>query len=199
MKIRTHLKLSRDIRYFIQRFTSSELNPVMFSLGNILPDVAIHMRLMGHTKKHSYAYLLKRIRSLYKKRHRSHAYISMKLGVITHYLADYFCHPHTELFEGSINDHRVYEVGLARYVAKKNNLLPHHVQIDTRGGFKATIDRLYDEYIKMEQSFENDVQFAIKAARSVALSLAPMPEPIPTLSDAIALSELQPVQVGEAG
>lgn len=198
MKIRTHLKLGRDIRHFIQRFTSSELSPMMFSIGNVLPDVAIHMRLMGHTKKHSYDYLLKRIRKLYKNRHRSRAYVSMKLGVITHYLADYFCHPHTESFDGNINDHRLYEVGLARYVANKNRMLPHHVETNTRGGTKATIDRLYSEYQQLAHSFETDVEYAMRAARSIALALAPLPEPIPCITEPLVITEFAPPQVSEA-
>ena len=170
----------------------------MFSLGNILPDVAPHLRLMSHSKRHSYDYLLKRIEKLSRNRHRSSIYTSLKLGVITHYLADYFCHPHTESFDGSINDHRLYEVGLARYALHNINKVAHYLHAENNGGAKATIDELYRSYQSTSPSYKNDMEYAVKATRSIALALALTSEPLLILPDAVALTELQPVPVSEA-
>ena len=192
MKMKTHVKISRDIHGYIEQKIGSQLSPFLFALGNILPDLAIHLRIKSHTKHRSLNYLLRRIRSLRRNRHRSKLYISLKLGIITHFISDFFCYPHTEKYDGTLNEHRLYEKSLARYAKQRDSLMPNHLIIyPVLQDFESAINELYKKYLQIEQSFENDIRYALHTARSVTLALAP--EMVPDL-----LTELAPVTIYES-
>ncbi|PRR81830.1 zinc dependent phospholipase C family protein [Clostridium vincentii] len=81
-----------------------------FIYGNILPDLSPQLRLSMHTKKKDWKYVLKLMEELLLKSHKlSIRSKSIKFGIMTHYLCDFFTFPHNDGYTDSIIQHEIYE------------------------------------------------------------------------------------------
>lgn len=79
-----------------------------FILGNIMPDINLFTYLRGHTYKASIDMLYNNTKSLIDNKvwNRKSFY---NLGIILHYVADYFTFPHNANFTGTLKEHCAYE------------------------------------------------------------------------------------------
>ena len=79
-----------------------------FYLGSILPDCVPSFITRRHSKEETFEILKEEIHSLtdyYDSARGIDAYFCRHLGIITHYIADYFTYPHNSLFPGNIKEH----------------------------------------------------------------------------------------------
>lgn len=79
-----------------------------FMLGNIMPDINLFTYLQGHTYKKSIDMIYTNAKSLVEKK-KWNGNSFYHLGIILHYIADYFTFPHNNTFTGSLKDHCAYE------------------------------------------------------------------------------------------
>ena len=83
-----------------------------FYFGSILPDLTPKMITDPHEFDSSYLELKRRIAKLLSEA-REHACkegtLFCRLGVVMHYLADYFTFPHNKTYPGTLKDHCTYE------------------------------------------------------------------------------------------
>lgn len=79
-----------------------------FMLGNIMPDINLFTYLQGHTYRESISMLYTSTKSLVEKKFWNST-SSYHLGVILHYVADYFTFPHNVTFTGTLKEHCTYE------------------------------------------------------------------------------------------
>jgi len=110
MNIIMHLLFSYDMRRIIRKHSGVKLNLVGFMYGNILPDIkAIHK---PHRINGSLTFVVKRARRLMEEPYQRCSIYSWskKLGIITHYLSDYFCYAHQEHYDKGIGKHMLYEM-----------------------------------------------------------------------------------------
>lgn len=81
-----------------------------FMYGNMLPDLSPQYRFSMHSKKKNWKDVLKLMEELLLKDHKlSIRSKSIKFGMMTHYLCDFFTFPHNEGYTDSIIQHEVYE------------------------------------------------------------------------------------------
>ncbi|MBO5197374.1 MAG: zinc dependent phospholipase C family protein [Lachnospiraceae bacterium] len=83
-----------------------------FMIGSILPDCVPSFLTKRHTINETFEILRNEIRRItedYNAEKGINGYYCRHLGVITHYIADYFTFPHNETFRGTIREHCVYE------------------------------------------------------------------------------------------
>lgn len=81
-----------------------------FIFGNMLPDLSPRYRFSMHSKKTSWKDMLKLMEELLLKSHKLNIRSkSIKFGMMTHYLCDFFTFPHNEGYTDSIIQHEVYE------------------------------------------------------------------------------------------
>lgn len=79
-----------------------------FILGNIMPDINLFTYLRGHTYKASIDMLYNNTKSLIENKiWNSKSFYN--LGIILHYVADYFTFPHNANFTGTLKEHCAYE------------------------------------------------------------------------------------------
>lgn len=110
MRKKSHIALAR---YLVRNHYSLDLfqHKKAFYFGSIQPDLNPGMISAPHEFESSYPELKKDIRALASGssgRHDSAAFWR-KLGIILHYIADYFTFPHNPVFEGTLKDHCLYE------------------------------------------------------------------------------------------
>ena len=113
MQLKTHLHIANEVH---TRF-EEDLNKFFFKLGSVLPDILPNMRFRPHNSK-SNDYLQKKIDKLGHKKNKRRFALSMRLGIISHFLSDFSCKPHMEGYTGSMVDHRRYEVNLSLFHGK---------------------------------------------------------------------------------
>lgn len=86
-----------------------------FYLGSILPDCTPSFITRRHSIDETLDILKKEIDKItihYNFEKGLSSYYCRHLGVITHYVADYFTFPHNKIFSGTLKEHCIYEEDL---------------------------------------------------------------------------------------
>jgi hypothetical protein len=78
----------------------------LFLLGNLYPDLIHSYLWCRHEYQHSQHYLQKKLLLLKKKP----VFFSFHLGIVTHYICDYFCYPHSGIYDKNMFHHIRYEL-----------------------------------------------------------------------------------------
>lgn len=123
MNIIVHLLFSCNMRRIIRKQSGVKLNMLGFMYGNILPDIrSMHK---PHRLNGSLDFLVKRTQNLIRKPHQASSLYSWskELGIITHYLSDYFCYAHQDHYDKGLGVHMLYEL---RMLSKYRKGLKHY-------------------------------------------------------------------------
>lgn len=86
-----------------------DINIDYFVYGSTLPDLNLKYRMTMHSKKEDWDRVLKIIDEIAFNREKINENISIKLGILSHYLCDFFTFPHNETFGKNIIHHELYE------------------------------------------------------------------------------------------
>lgn len=113
MQLKTHLHIADEIH---ARF-EGDINKFFFKIGSVLPDILPNMRFRPHSCK-SNDYLYKKINKMHTRHNKMQRMMSVRLGIISHFLSDLCCKPHMANYTGSVVDHRKYEVNLSLFHGK---------------------------------------------------------------------------------
>ncbi len=166
----THL-LFADIVYKHLR-SKMKIKKYSFRYGNIKPDVSTFKINMPHTIEGSIEYLvqeidllLNEVNNIQQLRSRGFA---RRLGIINHYIADYFCRAHNkDMIDSGLITHLLYEKKLAN-LCKKNNIkkVQHNYNLDeiTETGctsIKEYILCMHSNYCKEAPDFAVDISYAL--------------------------------------
>jgi hypothetical protein len=102
---------------------------------------------------------------------------SMRLGVLCHFYADFFCRAHTEAWEGTYRQHIGYELRLHSFMRKSFKVLCEreyrsdtgvcHGADDTNGHYET----LRKAYLEEVPSFDSDVIYTLRACLGAVATL----------------------------
>ena len=152
-----------EIHYAIGKTVCNEMkdqglriNERLFLLGNVFPDLVQSYIWRRHEYQHSRNYI-KRKMDMLKKRPML---FSFHLGVLTHYICDYFCYPHSAIFDKGFMQHVIYEL------KQKIPSRTYKTVLDIRSFSIEELDRFVSWYESIRDSFDDDSDFHI--ASSVA-------------------------------
>ena len=105
MRLKIHYAISKII-YAELWETGINIKEISFLFGNIFPDLIFSFLWRRHEYKHSKDHFKKMLDEIKNKS----SFISFKLGVITHYISDYFCYSHMAIFNKGLISHIFYEM-----------------------------------------------------------------------------------------
>ncbi|SFR77031.1 zinc dependent phospholipase C family protein [Anaeromicropila populeti] len=147
-----------------------------FYVGSILPDCVPSFITRRHSIEETFAVLrdeICKITENYKVEKGAGSYYCRHLGVITHYVADYFTFPHNEIFSGSIKEHCIYEKHL-------KHALKEYVNSDTAQRIRekmrifhsvdellAYIWTMHAEYLKAIKEVGIDCHYIVELSHKV--------------------------------
>lgn len=173
MLINTHMILANS---FLEEANSKKIyliNKNRFLWGNLKPDCASKYKFKKHYYDESIEMVLEKIKYLadfstsdilldYGKKK-----FSEELGVVCHFLCDYFCLPHYQRweFKNSMKKHVTYEKNLSR-VAKKYKpayYIDNNLEIMNIESFILTNLERY----KLNEGYKNDLDYAYYICNSV--------------------------------
>lgn len=102
---------------------------------------------------------------------------SRRLGVICHYIADFFCYPHSVNFDQGSLSHIYYEYMLHRYLISKLDELKYRQLVCSQGlancpqAVNESIDELQIEYLGAEPAFSNDIMYTLRMCSEALISI----------------------------
>lgn len=156
-------------------------------IGSILPDILVHTYLTGHTWKASGKRILNKLEKL-EQSDGLNVWTALQLGMILHYIEDFFTMSHSRFFTGNIWEHIGYEIRLQRYIRatfcgryKLYDGDVENTQIYSIEDLKERMVSLQKEYEKEikeasgdeEMCFQTDLEYMNIAVQTVAGYLIP--------------------------
>jgi len=175
MQKTTHARIGRMIADDLARSKGVRLDMAAFETGCVLPDKRLrYMLLHPHFFDRSFSYLCRLIRKTLRDMQNSlmdFSKFSLRLGIICHYVADFFCHAHNVSGYMGLWRHRRYERALEGAIGKEGvTAALRHAQSHRTRYLSAkpwTISqwlwRTHREYRMNPPSHQNDMQFAVTA------------------------------------
>ena len=94
-----------------------KLHKGSFYMGSVLPDCMPSFLVRRHTIEDSFEVLEKEFQKLvshFDPKKGINCYFCRHLGMITHYVSDYFTFPHNANYPGNLKDHCIYEEELKK-------------------------------------------------------------------------------------
>jgi hypothetical protein len=173
----SHILIGRLLCTYLKQVHGVTLRRGSFLYGSLLPDYLPRYKKVPHKPVYWEAHLRSELALLARRRRageRPGRGFSMRLGVVCHFLADFFCHPHTGEFSGGSLAHIRYEWALHRFARKNLRALcrtgfgtPHDTRLTAAcggsGGAYARFERLYGAYLAQAPSCLNDVLYTLSA------------------------------------
>lgn len=178
----THKVISRNVCNDACQKYDLKLNEKSFTWGSALPDIHPKYRILSHYPDESLNYIVNEISYLiFAGRFIdfqndvfygiSNKFFSRKLGIISHFLADFVCRPHYEnwSFNEAMVKHVKYEKQMKKLATdfqfKPINIGRIEYEFDDKGSLsikkivKSFVENVLDEY-SQETSMKRDLQFA---------------------------------------
>ena len=159
-----------------------ELNKTQLIYGSIKPDIYSGIPKLKHFKPQSFTVICNDISNLTASHTEDNraaiARLSQKIGVVTHYVSDYFCVPHNDrsTYQHHIINHIQYENQLHR-IYKESDLMNRKAATDQRLDFSDVqivmnyLDELHAAYSSKSESLLNDFNGSLQASRAVAMMI----------------------------
>ena len=161
METKNHLQLAQKIAHEKNLGKYGKY----FVLGNIMPDINLFTYFRGHKYSDSIDYVRQKANELInEKSWDSHSYYN--LGIILHYIADYFTYPHNHTFKGTLAEHCEYEKRLRTPFL--TSLKTSYTQIKKERKLTLNVKQLFQhielhhkEYIATTPSISKDCSYIL--------------------------------------
>lgn len=175
MMMNTHKSLASLFIENVDKDKKFLINNTHFIWGNLKPDSVSKYKFKKHYFNESFNMIVYKIKFLstlslddifirYSLRK-----FNQELGVICHFLCDYFCVPHYQRWEfkspGAVKDHVLYENDLNKY-AKSYNIKKEINSSLTCDEIKKYINNLQEEY-NGKIAYERDLEYASHICNTV--------------------------------
>ena len=178
MMANTHFLISKHVYYSLDIKDREKISYNGFLYGNVKPDMASKYKLKKHYMDESFDMIINKIKILSslsdKELNKTGAKIrfSQELGVVCHFLCDFFCVPHSQRweFKHSMNKHIRYENELAK-VAKSFEFSDDRAKVFSYYSIEQFILDTHKIYSKID-SYDNDLFFANYICNSVVQYVA---------------------------
>ncbi|MDF2472984.1 MAG: hypothetical protein K0R21_766 [Anaerocolumna sp.] len=179
MRKKSHISLAN---YLIKSMKFEELfvYKKSFYIGSILPDCVPSFITRRHCIDDTFEILKKEINKItydYDMEQGITGYYCRHLGVITHYIADYFTFPHNKIFNGSLIEHNSYENDLKHALRTyvKNGEVKHIREKNRK--FRTVeeicnfIKEMHEEYLKAVNAIKIDCMYIVELCHKVVDSI----------------------------
>lgn len=145
-----------------------------FLMGSILPDCLPSFLTTRHNITDTFDLLKSEVDKItihYKKQRGITKYFCIHLGMIMHYLADYFTFPHNPGFCGKVKDHIEYERSLLISINQYFRQEPIFQEGIHKVGQDDYIDyvlKMHGDYLTQNETLEMDCYYITTVCFSVA-------------------------------
>lgn len=175
MRKKSHISLAN---YLIKSMKFEELidHKKSFYIGSILPDCVPSFITRKHNIEETFGILKEEILKItdnYDMDRGMTGYYSRHLGVVTHYIADYFTFPHNDIFKGNLKEHCTYERDL-KLAFKSYVKSDEAVRRREKSAIFKSVDEIlkfiiemHDEYLKAIKVIKVDCMYIVELCHKV--------------------------------
>lgn len=172
MLVTTHNLIANTVYDTVVEKLGIKLNKKGFRYGAVKPDISPLMK-HSHTKEGSQDFIANLLNEIqqhpFPETKKELKDLSIKLGVILHYIADYFCYAHNDSRYCDFFPHLLYEFKLAR-IAHRLDLKKlssqtwsmcqkeKHVQVSVM----EEIDKKHAQYLSTRSKITCDIYFGLE-------------------------------------
>lgn len=173
----THIRLAEIIYKSLDNELKTKIRKSSFKYGNIKPDLNRMIIKFPHTIEGSFSHIIKEIEQLIDQvnslNQMEKREFSQRLGIITHYIADYFCMPHNKcIMNNGLVKHLLYERKVSRLCKSTKDIRRSNVKDDFNSASYTCIAEYITEkhgkYLMEAHSLSVDIEYAIQACVTVA-------------------------------
>jgi len=180
---RTHRQIGKLVFTIIRKGFYIKLKRIALEYGSIKPDILPSMKSIPHTKDFSFHVVKELIFDIFDKpaplTKRELRRFSIELGVLLHFISDYFCHVHNNGMCEPLRKHYSYERKLAKRVMRHNWVTRYPDFMETSGEMSLSspqeligyIEDMHREYLRRTQHISVDICFCLEVCTSVASSV----------------------------
>ncbi len=182
MLVFTHLLLSRIIGAQVRKLGCT-LHARRFAYGNVKPDLSPMIRTQKHNIGESYDFVRDAIVDLAQSPFDGQrgAY-SYRLGIVCHYVTDFFTFPHNRGFRGTFKQHMNYEMHIHERVVsfrgslRADALALHRADLpESVDELLAYLDRMHALYMEAPRAnIHRDLSFALIVCSTLCRTLVAM-------------------------
>ena len=118
MRKKSHISLAMYLAREL-KLEALDRHKKAFCLGSILPDLTPKMITSPHEYETSYGDMRKFVQDIFTEgidNEWKERVLWRRIGVVLHYMADYFTFPHNTSFDGNLKDHCMYESEMKYYL-----------------------------------------------------------------------------------
>jgi hypothetical protein len=179
MNFHVHLSIADALVGIIEDELSTKLNKPAFFFGSVKPDLFPNIITAEHEIRYAKQFITDEINSLLQQKIEDTECswdLSEKLGIVMHYLSDFFCYAHSEHYKGSMMQHYYYEFKHSKYFIKNFKTIIRNIRKkDSRyldlNYFSSYIDEQYRLYSSKSPSAARDIVYSLKICSAVSVSL----------------------------
>ncbi len=181
MFTQTHRLIGETIGTIIRREYPDILDEKAFQYGCMIPDYYLRFVSIPHYKNKSFQFvtgMIQKARCLPQTIKEKQCF-STELGIITHYISDYFCQAHNYSKYDNCMNHLIYEGKLAAEFKRVNlqkfcfsNLSGYsNHKLGSLVHLPAFINNRHLEYRNEKRQMRTDIAFCLDVATTVALTI----------------------------
>lgn len=170
MRKKSHVSLTG---YLLRNIEIEELqvHKKAFAFGSILPDCMPSFITRRHNIEDTFSVLKKELSKVtdnYNPERGISTYFCRHLGVITHYIADYFTLPHNNIFKGNLKEHCSYEKELKNtlrayvYSDAAKRVRGENGSFQTVDDICAFIKRMHVSYLRTVSTVKADCRYIVE-------------------------------------
>ena len=178
----THLIIADHIHRNTGKSLGIELNKSSLMYGSVKPDIAPRLLKMAHFKPQSLTIICREIKELtehaYADDYNYIKYISQRIGIINHFISDFFCVPHNDrkTYKNNFRQHMVYENALhKKFKQLEKEAISPPISLDVLNlsaeELEGVIEEYHQEYSKKDQTMLNDVVYSIHMSSLVSVMI----------------------------
>lgn len=176
MRKKSHVSLARHI-------TGQEAeirHKAAFKMGSIVPDLVPSFITKKHEINQTFDIVEKKMEKVVSSYDSNKGLTLIRtkdLGVITHYIADYFTFPHNKEYPGSLKDHVIYEkelkYELRTFIRSVDVDMPleHNEKLDSIQAICAFIRQSHANYVGRMQNVQSDCRHIVQICDEVISAL----------------------------
>lgn len=178
MLIPTHRIIAHNVFKNVNSNLNFKLSKSMLSYGSMKPDIAPSLKSKKHYKDPTLDFVIDEVIKLMEiglsEDVVSINKFSVKLGVITHFLSDFFCLPHHDrnYFADKLKEHMIYEKNLHYKFKDFSGLekikIPSIMGLE-KADIKNFIEELHYEYSNSPMGYENDIKGSINISSAISM------------------------------
>lgn len=174
----SHVTMGRYLSQYFSEHFGVKLDKRSFVLWNVLPDLAPSLLKLSHFKKDIYDLVMERAELLEKHGEEMNPReFGKQMGILCHFMADFFCYAHAEYFAGSKIGHFKYEVLMQFFGYRRRSMLhavdfiANAASVDQSMALYERINQLHEQYSNIEPSYGVDFVYSITACVELMMAM----------------------------